>query len=29
GLPLDDFWLHVGDPDALKDAEMWLHCHGQ
>lgn len=29
GLPLDDFWLHVGDPDALKDAEMWLRCHGQ
>lgn len=29
GLPLDDFWLHVGDPDALADAEMWLRCHGQ
>lgn len=28
GLPLDDFWLHVGDPQALKDAEMWLRCHG-
>jgi MurNAc alpha-1-phosphate uridylyltransferase len=26
--PLDAFWLHVGDPDALKDAEMWLKCHG-
>ncbi|WP_339680627.1 nucleotidyltransferase family protein [uncultured Hyphomonas sp.] len=29
GLPLDDFWLHVGDPEALKDAEMWLRCHGE
>lgn len=28
GLPLDDFWLHVGDPQALKDAEMWMRCHG-
>ncbi len=28
GLPLDAFWLHVGDPQALKDAEMWLACHG-
>lgn len=28
GLPLDDFWLHVGDPQALQDAEMWLQCHG-
>lgn len=28
GLPLDDFWLHVGDPGALDDAEMWLRCHG-
>lgn len=28
GHPLDDFWLHVGDPQALKDAEMWLACHG-
>lgn len=25
---LDDFWLHVGDPQALKDAEMWMRCHG-
>lgn len=29
GLVLDDFWLHVGDPDALADAEMWMRCHGQ
>ncbi|MEZ5998127.1 MAG: nucleotidyltransferase family protein [Hyphomonas sp.] len=28
GLVLDRFWLHVGDPKALKDAEMWLTCHG-
>ena len=28
GLPLDRFWLHVGDPKALKDAEMWLRCFG-
>jgi len=28
GLVLDRFWLHVGDPNALKDAEMWLTCHG-
>ncbi|MDJ0919736.1 MAG: nucleotidyltransferase family protein [Henriciella sp.] len=28
GLPLDRFWLHVGDPQALKDAEMWTRCHG-
>lgn len=28
GLPLDRFWLHVGDPQALKDAEMWMRCHG-
>ena len=28
GLPLGAFWLHVGDPQALKDAEMWLTCHG-
>ena len=28
GLALDRFWLHVGDPQALKDAEMWLRCHG-
>jgi len=29
GFPLDHFWLHVGTPDALKDAEMWLRCHGE
>ncbi|MHA7898589.1 MAG: nucleotidyltransferase family protein [Henriciella sp.] len=28
GLALDRFWLHVGDPQALKDAEFWLRCHG-
>ena len=28
GVVLDRFWLHVGDPQALKDAEMWLACHG-
>lgn len=28
GIPLDRFWLHVGDPQALKDAEFWLRCHG-
>lgn len=28
GLVLDCFWLHVGDPQALQDAEMWLACHG-
>ena len=28
GLPLDAFWLHVGDPGALADAEMWMRCHG-
>ncbi|MGC6500061.1 MAG: nucleotidyltransferase family protein [Henriciella sp.] len=28
GLPLDRFWLHVGDPQALKDADMWVRCHG-
>jgi MurNAc alpha-1-phosphate uridylyltransferase len=29
GMPLDRFWLHVGDPGALKDAEMWLRSHGE
>lgn len=29
GLPLDRFWLHVGDPRALADAETWLAFHGQ
>lgn len=28
GLPLDRFWLHVGDPRALGDAEVWMRCHG-
>lgn len=28
GFPLDRFWLHVGDPKALQDAEFWLRCHG-
>jgi len=28
GHPLDRFWLHVGDPEALRDAEFWLRCHG-
>ncbi|MEO0784900.1 MAG: nucleotidyltransferase family protein [Pseudomonadota bacterium] len=28
GLPLNGFWLHIGDPGALADAEMWLRCHG-
>lgn len=29
GLPLDAFWLHVGTPEALADANMWLRCHGE
>lgn len=28
GLKLDRFWLHVGDPQALADAEAWTACHG-
>lgn len=28
GLPLDGFWLHIGDPQALDDANMWMGCHG-
>jgi N-acetyl-alpha-D-muramate 1-phosphate uridylyltransferase len=28
GHQLDRFWLHVGDPKALTDAEMWIACHG-
>ncbi len=28
GQPLNRFWLHVGDPKALMDAEMWIACHG-
>ncbi|MEM7328727.1 MAG: nucleotidyltransferase family protein [Pseudomonadota bacterium] len=29
GHKLDRFWLHVGDPKALTDAEFWLRCHGE
>ena len=29
GHTMDRFWLHVGTPDALKDAEMWLREHGE
>lgn len=29
GVVLDDFWLHVGTPDSLADAEFWLACHGE
>lgn len=29
GHVLDDFWLHVGTPEALLDANMWLRCHGK
>lgn len=29
GVVLDDFWLHVGTPTALEDAEFWLRCHGE
>ncbi len=28
GHVLDRFWLHVGDPGALRHADMWLACHG-
>ncbi|MEO1641987.1 MAG: nucleotidyltransferase family protein, partial [Pseudomonadota bacterium] len=28
GVPLDRFWLHIGDPKALSDAEAWLQEHG-
>lgn len=28
GHVLDRFWLHVGDPGALANAEMWVACHG-
>jgi MurNAc alpha-1-phosphate uridylyltransferase len=28
GHRLDRFWLHVGDPQAMADAEMWVACHG-
>ena len=26
---LDEFWLHVGTPQTVKDAEFWLMCHGR
>lgn len=26
GHVLDDFWLHVGDPTAMQDAQSWLAC---
>jgi len=29
GHPLDRFWLHVGDPKALQDAEFWLRFNGE
>lgn len=29
GKPIDRFWLHVGDPIALKDAQVWLSYYGQ
>lgn len=29
GHRLDRFWLHVGTPDALADADMWLRCYGE
>ncbi len=29
GYVMERFWLHVGTPDAVKDAEMWLKCHGE
>ncbi len=28
GVKLNRFWLHVGTPQSLKDAEFWLRCHG-
>ncbi len=28
GVVLNRFWLHVGDPQAHADAEMWMRCHG-
>lgn len=28
GRLLDAFWLHVGDVQAVRDAEMWTFCHG-
>lgn len=29
GMPLDRFWLHVGDPVALEDSTIWLSCYGR
>jgi len=29
GVTLDHFWLHVGTPDALDDAEAWLRANGE
>lgn len=29
GITLDHFWLHVGTPDALEDAEAWLRANGE
>ena len=26
---LEEFWLHVGTPQTVKDAEFWLMCHGR
>lgn len=26
---LDEFWLHVGTPQSVKDAEFWLMCQGR
>ncbi|MEO0882741.1 MAG: nucleotidyltransferase family protein [Pseudomonadota bacterium] len=27
GVPLDRFWLHVGTPEALQEAEAWIRAH--
>jgi len=29
GHTMDRFWLHVGTPEALEDAQMWLTSHGE
>lgn len=26
---LEEFWLHVGTPQTVADAEFWLMCHGR
>lgn len=26
---LDEFWLHVGTPQTVADADFWLMCHGR